>query len=96
MGSACGAWGRGVGVLGGAAKAESAGNSRTERVAMEFTGKLIGREKEERGRGQPVADSQNEKRDGVENDEIYLVVVTVYAGTRRFRRKISPKSSPET
>jgi len=58
---------------------------------MEFAGKLIGREKEERERGQPVMDSQNEKRDGVDNDEIYLVVVTVFAGDVRGDRKSSPK-----
>jgi len=58
---------------------------------MEFAGKLIGREKEERERGQPVMDLQNEKRDGVDNDEIYLVVVTVFAGDVRGGRKSSSK-----
>ena len=48
---------------------------------MEVCRKPIGTEKEERERGQPVKDSQNKKCDGVENDEIYLVVVVVDAGT---------------
>ena len=33
----------------------------------------------------------NEGRAGVEDDEIYLVVVVVDAGTRRFGRKSSPE-----
>jgi len=41
-------------------------------------------------------DSRKKIHYGVENDEIYLVVVVVDDGTRRFGRKSSPKSSPET
>ena len=48
---------------------------------MKVRRKPIGTKKEERERGQPVTDSQNEKRDGVENDEIYLLVVVVDART---------------
>ena len=48
------------------------------------------------GNDETMADSPNEGRAGVEDDEIYLLVVTVDAGTRRFGRKSSPKSSPET
>ena len=42
-----------------------------------------------------VMDSTKRIHYGVENDEIYLVAVVVDAGTRRFGRKSSPKSSPE-
>ena len=48
------------------------------------------------GNGQIVMDSIKGIHYGVEDDGIYLVVVVVDAGTRRFGRKSSPKSSPET
>ena len=38
-----------------------------------------------------MVDSANEGRAGVEDDEIYLVVVTVFAGDVRGGRKSSPK-----
>ena len=41
-------------------------------------------------------DSRKKIHYGVENDEIYLVVVVVNSITRPFGRKSSPKSSPET
>ena len=40
--------------------------------------------------GQTVMDSCNRIYHGVENEEIYLWVVVVVAGTRRFARKSSP------
>ena len=43
-----------------------------------------------------MMDSTKEVHYGVENDEIYLVVEVADAETRRFGRKSSPKSSPET
>jgi len=48
------------------------------------------------GNGQTVMDSIKGIPYGVENDDIYLVVVVVDAGTRWFDRKSSPKSSPKT
>ena len=47
---------------------------------MKVCRKPIGTKKEERERGQPVTDSQNERRDSVENDEIYVVMVVVDPG----------------
>ena len=38
-----------------------------------------------------MVDSANEGRAGVEDDEIYLVVVTVFAGDIRGGQKSSPK-----
>ena len=38
-----------------------------------------------------MVDSANEGRAGVEDDEIYLVLVTVFAGDVRGGRKSSPK-----
>jgi len=49
-----------------------------------------------KGNNQTVMDSTKRIHYGVENDEIYLLVVVVDAETRRFRQKSSPKSSPET
>ena len=49
-----------------------------------------------RRNSQTVMDSRIGIHYGVEDDEIYLVVVVVDAGKRRFGRKSSPKSSPET
>ena len=43
-----------------------------------------------------MADSPNEGRAGVEDDEIYLVVVAVSAEDAGDGRKRSPKSSSET
>ena len=50
----------------------------------------------QRGNSQTMMDSRKEWQDGVEDDELYLVVVLVDAGTRWFGRKSSPKSSSET
>ena len=44
-----------------------------------------------RGNSQTVMDSRKEGHYDVENDEIYLVVVTVFAGDVRGGRKSSPK-----
>ena len=52
--------------------------------------------KKQIGNGQTVMDSIKGIHYGIEDDEIYLVVVVVDARTRRFDRKSSPKSSPET
>ena len=41
--------------------------------------------------GQTVMDSQNERRDGVEDDEIYLEAVTVSVEDAGGGRKRSPK-----
>ena len=49
-----------------------------------------------KGNNQTVMDSTKRIHYGVDNDEIYLLVVVVDAETRRFCRKSSPKSSPET
>ena len=38
------------------------------------------RKRKTKGRGQTVMDSRKEGHYGVENDEIYLMVVTVFAG----------------
>ena len=62
---------------------------------VRFVGYLA-RERKTNGNGQTVMDSTKQIHYSVENDEIYLVVVVVDDGTRRFGRKSSPKSSPET
>jgi len=43
-----------------------------------------------------MADSPNEGCASVEDDEIYLVVVAVFAGDVLGGRKSSPETSPET
>ena len=62
---------------------------------VRFVGYLA-RERKTNGNGQTVTNSQNKKHDGVEDDEIYLVVVVVDARTQQFDRKSSLKSLPET
>jgi len=60
-----------------------------------FAGKRHRKQRNKGENGQTVMDSIKGIHYGVENDEIYLVVV-VDAGTRRFGQKSSAKSSPET
>jgi len=61
-----------------------------------FAGKLQRKRKKRRGNDQTVMDSTKRIHYGVENDEIYLKIRVVDAGTRRFSLKNSPKSSPAT
>jgi hypothetical protein len=51
---------------------------------------LVGKEGERLRNDETVMDSRKEWQDGVENDEIYLLVVTVFAGDVRGGRKSSP------
>jgi len=46
------------------------------------------------GNSQTVMDSRKEGHYAVDNDEIYLVVVTVFAGDVRGGRKSSPNRKP--
>ena len=56
-------------------------NTKQEDPSMvKFAGYLVG-ERKTNGNGQTVTNSQNKKHDGVEDDEIYLVVVVVDAKT---------------
>ena len=63
---------------------------------MEVHWEMTPEKEKRRGNGQTVMDSLKGIHYGVENDKIYLVVVVVDAGTRRFGRKSSPKTSSET
>ena len=73
-----------------------AGEHEEEAPSMEVRRKTTTKKEKRRENDQTVMDSTKRIYYGVENDEIYLKIRVVDAGTRRFGRKSSRKSSPKT